>query len=150
MKCSSKWEAKVKWLIHKHKYSTKPEIDCSFSDPYLYSRFLVKTIRRHPSKDWRFSVVLCIMKGFPSSNVEILFFLVTLPAPRPLLLGDCDHGVTAILDQNWLKLLTVWQQIKIAIFQPDSLSSGYSVFPLACPVPPHFILWNIQLSTLDI
>lgn len=52
------------------------------------TRFFLKAIRRHPSGQLRFRGLLCIMKGF-------LFDLFALLVPRPLLLGDCDHGFTA-------------------------------------------------------
>lgn len=61
----------------------------NFSDSYLSARFLLKAIRRHPSEELRFSVVICIMKGFPFSNIEILSLLFTLPISSSLLLGDC-------------------------------------------------------------
>lgn len=49
MKCSSKWEAKVKRAAQKCQYSTKPETNSNFTDLCLYTRFLLKANRRHPS-----------------------------------------------------------------------------------------------------
>lgn len=88
MQCSTKWEAKVKWLAHKCKYSTKLETGSSFSDPFFFTSFLLEAIRRHPIGELKFRVVLCIMKDF-------LFVLFTLLVPWPLLLGGCDHGFNA-------------------------------------------------------
>lgn len=97
------------------------------------ARFLLKAIRRHPSGELRFRVVLGIMKGF------VLF---TSLVPSHLLLGDCDHGFTA---KSELTQIT-HSLTKGAIFKLDLLSSVCFIFPLAFPIPHHFLLWDLQLN----
>jgi len=75
------------------------------------------------------------MKVFPSSTAEILFFLFTFAVPGPLLLGNCDHEVTAILNQSGFELLTVSHQKKKKQYFNRFTFLRVLFFPFPAPFP---------------
>lgn len=96
------------------------------------TRFLLKAIRRYPSGELRFRVVLCIMKGF-------LFVLFTLLVLRPLLFGGLWFGLLQIrTDSNYSpfdkssNISTWFAFLRAPYFSPCLLSSS----PLHIMRPP--------------